>query len=329
MDYLEQFKETAKRLKKTIVLPESLDERVLQAAAIITKTGLAKVILLGEPERIKLLARNILVDISGIEIIDYLITSEFDKYADQYFKLRKHKGVSTEESKIALRNPLYYAPFMLKDGLADAVVAGAAHTTSDVLRGAIRVLGTAEGIKTVSSFFIMVLENKDFGENGVLVFADCAILPEPDENQLADIAIMTADNTKKLLDFEPRVALLSFSTKGSADHGSVDTIKKALEIVDHKRPDIIIDGEFQADAAIVHNVAKRKAPGSKIKGNANVLIFPNLSSGNISYKLVQRLAGAKAIGPIIQGLAKPVNDLSRGCSYNDIVNVAAITAIMS
>ncbi|MDD3626697.1 MAG: phosphate acetyltransferase [bacterium] len=329
MDFIQMFREKAKSLQKTIILPEAHDERTLIAASKIVKLGLGKVKLIGDPERIKLLADNIPVNLKGVEIIDHLDSKEFDKYVNQYYELRKNKGMSLEEAKVAMRNPLFYAPLMVKNGLGDAVVAGAVNTTADVLRGAIKVLGTAEGIKTVSSFFIMVTPATEFGNNGVLIFADCAIIPDPDENQLADIAIMTADNTKKLLGFVPKVALLSFSTKGSADHESVDKVKNALAIVNKKRPDIIIDGEFQVDAAIVPKVAKKKAPGSKITGDANVLIFPDLNSGNIGYKLVQRLAKAEAIGPIIQGLAKPVNDLSRGCSDEDIVNVACIAAILS
>ncbi|HDS08965.1 MAG TPA: phosphate acetyltransferase [Firmicutes bacterium] len=329
MDYIQEFRDKAKALKKTVILPESYDERVLQAAAKIVKLGLGNVKLIGDPERIKLLANNIPVNLKGVEIVDHLKSKEFDSYVKQYYEMRKSKGISLEEAKIAVRNTLFYAPLMVKNGLADAVVAGAASSTADVLRGAIRVLGTAEGIKTVSSFFIMVTPSKEYGQNGVLVFADCAIIPSPTQEQLADIAIMTADNTRKLLNFKPKVALLSFSTKGSAEDESIEKVKNALQIVNNKRPDIVIDGEFQADTAIVPKVAKKKAPDSKLAGDANVLIFPDLNSGNIAYKLVQRLAKSEAIGPIIQGLAKPVNDLSRGCSDEDIVNVASIAAILS
>ncbi len=326
MQLLDSIKQKAKSQKKTIVLPEALEERTLKAADIIVSEGIANVILLGKTSAVEELAeKNGLKSGSGAQIIDPASFEKKDYYADLLFDLRKHKGLTKEDALKLVEDPLYLATLLIKDGVADGEVAGAMNATGDVLRPAFQVVKTLPGISVVSGAFIMILKDQQWGEDGILVFADCAVHPDPDAKELAEIAVMTAKTTQDIVGIEPRVAMLSFSTKGSARHPMVDKVVEATKIALEKEPDLLIDGEMQADAAIVEAIGSKKAPGSKIAGKANVLVFPSLESGNIGYKLVQRLAGAEAVGPILQGMAAPINDLSRGCSVDDIVNLVAIT----
>lgn len=327
MNFVQKLKERAKAAKKTIALPESYDKRVLKAAQKITQQDIAKVILIGNQEKINDKAEDI--DISNIEIVDPENSPKSEEYASLLYELRKHKGMTLDKAKELVKDPVWYGTLMVKSKDVDGMVAGAEYATPDILRPAFQIVKTAPGIKVVSSAFIMVVPEVDFGLDGVLMFADCAINPNPDKDQLAQIAISSAETWESLLGEEPKVAMLSFSTKGSAQHELVDKVIEATKLVKEKQPDLQIDGELQLDAALVPDIAKKKAPESKVAGNANILVFPDLGAGNIGYKLVQRLAKAEAIGPVCQGLAAPINDLSRGCSVNDIVNVVAITALQA
>lgn len=331
MHLTEQIKEKAKKNLQTIVLPESYDERMYFAARQIVDQGLAKVVLLGNADEVAKTATAKGVSLAGVEVIDPATSPRLDAYVDAFVELRKSKGMTPEEARKILTAPdnLYFAGMMVRLGDAGGEVAGATGTTGNVLKAAFQTVGTAPGIKTVSSYFFMVTKTPSFGENGIILFADCAVNPNPDSQALAEIAVATARNCKAFLDVDARVAMLSFSTKGSAAHADIDKVTKAVEIARQIDPTIQIDGELQADAALLPKVGEKKAPGSAVAGKANVLIFPDLDAGNIGYKLVERVARAEAVGPIIQGLAKPVNDLSRGCSVDDIVNVAAITAVQA
>ena len=324
-DLLKTVREKAKSLKKTIVLAEGEEPRIITAAAEVQAQGIAKVVLIGNPEIIKQKCPSVKLD--GIKVID-LNKTDVEPYAELLYELRKAKGMDMDTARKLAHNPLYFGVLMVKRGEADGMVAGSVNATGDVLRPALQIIKTAPGIKTVSSCFIMCLDkNSKYGENGIMVFGDCAVNPNPDSQQLADIAIASADTAVAITGITPKVALLSYSTKGSAKGELVDKVTAALDIVKAARPDLSVDGELQADAALVPTVAELKAPGSSVAGKANVLIFPDLQAGNIGYKLVQRLAGAEAIGPICQGFNMPVNDLSRGCSSEDVVNVVAMTAL--
>lgn len=331
MHLMDVIKEKAKKDLKTVVLPESYDERMLFAAEKIVEQGLAKIIILGNPAEIRAAAEAKGIKLEGVEIEDPTSSPRLNSYIDAFVELRKSKGLTPEEARKILtgKDNLYFAGMMVRQGDAGGEVAGATSTTGNVLKAAFQTVGTAPGIKTVSSYFFMITKTPSFGENGIILFADCAVNPNPDAQALAEIAVATARNCKSFLDVDARVAMLSFSTKGSAAHSDVDKVLAAIEIAKKIDPTLQIDGELQADAALLPKVGEKKAPGSPVAGKANVLIFPDLDAGNIGYKLVERVAGAEAIGPVIQGLAKPVNDLSRGCSVDDIVNVVAITAVQA
>ena len=329
MELMKKIWEAAKSNKKKIVLPEGNEERTIAAAQKIYNLGLAHPILIGNTEEILNKAKELDVDLSQVEIIDPQESDNLQKYINEFYELRKAKGVTMEKAEKIVRDPLYFATMMVKLDDADGMVSGAVHTTGDLLRPGLQIIKTAPGVSCVSSFFIMEVPNSPYGENGLLFFADCAVNPMPNEDMLASIAIATADNARLLSKIDPKVAMLSFSTMGSADHEVVTKVRNATMKARELRPNLDIDGELQLDAAIVPKVAKQKAPGSAVAGNANVLVFPDLQAGNIGYKLVQRFANAEAIGPVCQGFAKPINDLSRGCSIEDIVNVVALTAVQA
>ncbi|MBU5590853.1 phosphate acetyltransferase [Clostridium sp. MSJ-4] len=329
MELMKNIWQAAKADRKKIVLPEGDEERNLVASEKIKKEGLAEVVLVGSLEIIKEKAKNLGVNLDGIEIIDPETSPKTDEYAEAFYELRKNKGMTKDKALKIVKDPLYYGTMMVKMDDAHGMVSGAVHTTGDLLRPGLQIIKTAPGVSVVSSFFIMMVPDCQYGEEGMLVFSDCAVNPNPTAEQLASIAIATAETAKSLCKIDPKVAMLSFSTMGSADHELVEKVRNATEIAKEQRPDLAIDGEMQLDAAIVGKVAKQKAPNSEVAGKANVLIFPDLQSGNIGYKLVQRFAKAEAIGPICQGFAKPINDLSRGCSSDDIVSVVALTAVQA
>ncbi len=327
MDLLKQIIERAKTNKQRIVLPEGTEERTIKAADRILADGLAEIILIGNPSEIKGLAEKF--DLKNIDKASILDPENYDKkeaYTNLLVELRKSKGMTVEQASKLTADPLYIASLMLKSGDADGEIAGAQNTTGNVLRPALQIIKTAPGISVVSGAFLMFTQTKQYGKDGLLLFADCAVTPNPTAPQLAEIAVTTGKTLQALVGEEPRVAMLSFSTKGSAKDVLVDKVVEATDLAKKLAPEMQIDGEMQADAALVASVAASKAPGSEVAGKANVLVFPTLEVGNISYKLVQRLGGAEAVGPILQGMAAPVNDLSRGCSVEDIYNMTAITA---
>jgi len=329
MRVLDNIRAKAVKLGGTVVLPEGDEPRMMHAAEKIAAEKIAKVIVIGNRDEIMELSHSESADISSVEIIDPETDYRKDDFTMAFWKLRKHKGVTLYQAKDAMKNPLYYGAMLVRERHAQCAVAGAKNATGKVLRAALHCIGIAKEVSTISSCFLMVLPEFMGEKEKVFIFADSAVLPQPNPEQLASIAIATTQSAVKLLGIEPKVAMLSFSTKGSAKHADVDKVRAAIGIVKEKAPEIIIDGELQLDAAIVPEVAAKKAPDSEVAGQANVLVFPDLDAGNIGYKLVQRMAGAEAIGPIIQGLAKPYNDLSRGCSVDDIVNVAAIALLKS
>ena len=329
MTFIENIKEKAKTNIKTIVLPESEDIRVLQAASNIVKEGFANIILVGNRDSIEKNAKENKIDITNINIINPCDSEKYDVYVENFYNLRKEKGITLEKAKEIIKDNVYFGMMMVKMGDADGLVSGAAHSTSDTLRPALQILKTAPGTKLVSAFFIMEVPNKEYGENGVFVFADSGLNENPDSEALSEIAISSSKSFKQLVGCEPKVAMLSYSTYGSAHSELTEKVVNAPKILKEKEPKLICDGELQLDAAIVPEVAKSKAPGSPLEGRANTLIFPDLNTGNIGYKLVQRLANAEAYGPLCQGIAKPVNDLSRGCSAKDIEGVVAITCVQA
>lgn len=329
MSLLEQIKEKAKKSSKTIVLAEGSEERTVKAAGIATKEGIAKILLLGNEAEIKEVAAKVGTDLSGITIMDPVKTEFFESFVDTYYEMRKNKGLKREDALKLMNNTLYFGAMLIYKGMADGMVAGALNTTGDVLRPCLQIIRTEPGVSVVSGSYILITPSTEFGANGVLVFADVAVNPNPTAEQLAEIAYCSAKTAKSLAGYDPKVAMLSFSTKGSASHELVDKVVQATQIAKDKYPDLQIDGELQLDAAIVPSVAKSKAPGSDVAGKANVLVFPDLQAGNIGCKLVQRFSKTESIGPVLQGMAKPVNDLSRGCSVEDIVNTVAITACQS
>lgn len=328
-DHMEAICSRAQAAQKKVVLPEGVDPRVVKAAAEVRKRGLATPILLGKPDDVQKLACENAVDLSGIEIVDPETQPKRRQYADMLYGLRKSKGMTREVAYGLAGDTLYLGVLMVKAGDADGEVSGATHSTADTVRPALQVLKTAPGVSIVSAFFVMIVPDTPYGEDGLFLYADCGLVMNPDAQELAEIAVCTGKSMQTLFGIEPRIAMLSFSTKGSAKHPLVDKVIEATKLAQEKAPDMLIDGELQADAAIVPWVAKSKAPGSPLAGKSNVLIFPDLQAGNICYKLTERLAKSEAYGPILQGIAKPVNDLSRGCDWEDIVNVVAITAVQA
>ena len=327
MDFVKEMQAKAKNHQKKLVLPEGTEPRTIKAARIIVDEGLASsVSLLGKESEIQKAASREGVDLLDIKVINPEISHDLDKYAHEYFELRKHKGMTLEQAQIDIIAPLRWGAMMVRLGEADALVAGAENTTADVLRAGLAIIGTVPGSKTASSCFVMECKDSNWGIDGALIFSDCAVVPDPSAEQLAEIALSAAQSCREFLGAEPAVALLSFSTKGSGgDHPDIQKVKAALDMVKSRDPALLIDGELQADAALIPSVTEKKAPGSPVKGKVNTLVFPDLGSGNIGYKLVQRLGKAEAFGPFLQGFAKPISDLSRGASVEDIVVTCAVT----
>jgi phosphate acetyltransferase len=326
LDVIRQIKEKAKSRRRRIVLPEPTDERVLRAAHQVTREGFAQCLLLGDPGAIKQRARELGLALDGMELVDPASDVNHARYVDRLVEIRRSKGLTKDQAVKLLADPLYYAVMMVQEGTADAEVAGAVNSTADVLRPALQIIKTEPGVSKVSGAFLMVSPNKSLGTNGVALFADCAVNPWLEPKELAEVAISSAKTLRRLLGLEPKVAMLSFSTKGSAVHAQSERMVAATRMVRELEPSLPVDGELQADAALIPSVGTKKAPGSPVAGQANVLIFPSLDAGNLGYKLVQRYGGCEAIGPILQGLAKPVNDLSRGATIADIVGTIAVAA---
>lgn len=328
MNFIDSMKERASKNLKTIVLPESSDIRVLEAARKVTDQGFAKVILLGNKDELQKIAHE--MSIADITVINPLESDKREKYVNDFYELRKAKGMTIEKAEETLKNNIYFGTMMIKEGDADGLVAGSICSTADTLRPSLQILKTAPGVKLVSSFFIMQVPNSEYGQDGMFLFSDCGLNTNPNADELSEIAISSANTWKQLVGTEPKVAMLSYSTFGSAPITELtEKVINATKLVKEKEPNLLVDGEMQADASIVPSVGAKKAPGSAVAGNANVLIFPDLNAGNIGYKLVERLAKAEAYGPVTQGIAKPVNDLSRGCKADDIVGVVAITAVQA
>lgn len=329
MNFIDSIKERAKKDIKTIILPETEDIRVLEATQKILKEGYSNIILIGNEEKTLKLAKEHNLNIEGANIIDPIKSEKYNEYVNKFYELRKAKGITIEQAKEIMQNYVYFGMMMVKNGDADGLVSGAAHSTADTLRPALQILKTAPNTKLVSAFFLMVVPNCEYGENGTFIFSDAGLNPNPTSDELSEIAISSAKSFEQLVGKEAKVAMLSYSTYGSAKSDLVDKVVEATKLLKEKAPDLSADGEMQLDAAIVPEIGMSKAPGSKVAGHANTLIFPDLNAGNIGYKLVQRLGKAEAYGPLCQGIAKPVNDLSRGCSSDDIAGVVAITAVQA
>jgi phosphate acetyltransferase len=327
MGFIDTIIAKARSDKKTIVLPEASDPRTIEACAKILEKGFANIVLIGNPEQVKAVAPQ--WDISGAKIVDPATSDKFEAYAEAFYEMRKSKGVTPEQARKTMLDPLYYGVMMVKQNEADGMVAGAINSTANTYRPALQILKTAPGTKLVSSFFIMVVPDCEYGANGTFLFSDCGLMENPDADQLSEIALSSAKSFKQLTGIDPIVGMLSYSTYGSAKNELVDKVVEATRLAQSKAPELALDGELQLDAAIVPSIGKSKAPDSPVAGKANCLIFPDLNAGNIGYKLVQRLAKAEAYGPVSQGIARPVNDLSRGCFADDIVGVVAITAVQA
>ena len=329
MTFIEKIKEKAKQEIKTIVLPEGNDIRTLKAASMVLNDNYANLIILGKESQIKEMAKENNLDISKAKIINPIESDNYKTYVHDFYELRKAKGMTLEKAEEMMKDETYFGMMMVKESDADGLVSGACHSTSDTLRPALQILKTAPGTKLVSAFFVMVVPNCEHGENGTFVFSDCGLNEYPDSDALSEIAISSAKSFEQLVETQPKIAMLSYSTYGSAHSPLTDKVVEATKLLKQKEPNLICDGELQLDAAIIPEIAASKAPGSPVAGKANTLIFPDLDAGNIGYKLVQRLAHAEAYGPLCQGIAKPVNDLSRGCSAEDIAGVIAITAVQA
>lgn len=329
MSFIDDIKNRAKQDIKTIVLPESNDVRVIKAASQVLKEGYADILLVGNKEEISKLAQENNIDIEGVKVVEPQTSEKFSEYANKFYELRKAKGMTIDKAKEMMKDNVYFGMMMVKEGDSDGLVSGACHSTADTLRPALQILKTAPGTKLVSAFFLMIVPNCEYGEKGAFVFADSGLNEYPDPEALSEIAISSSKSFKQLVGAEPKVAMLSYSTYGSAHSPLTDKVVEATKLLKEKMPDLIADGELQLDAAIIPEIAEAKAPGSPVAGKANTLVFPDLDAGNIGYKLVQRLAKAEAYGPLCQGIAKPVNDLSRGCSAEDIAGVVAITAVQA